>query len=197
MLTSLSIYLPTGPLAAPGRLAVESLSLVEIQLTWNAPFSLDLTNTAVDISGYTLYITNVNTSQTKEFSITDLGGDGTVMTEYTFMGFNAESLDPCQIYEYTFSVSASNGAGVGVSSGNVHGLLRGIVTHYNISNGLRMEWMLYYTNLFLYTGMCSSTLVPILPSSVTTVIPTQRGSNSSRKETPLPTNNSDSGRAYL
>ena len=61
------------------------------------PRHATLDNTCVDpdISSYTVYITNTNTSKNGTVSVTELDGNGVVETEYTFTGLPGEDPDPC------------------------------------------------------------------------------------------------------
>ena len=74
-----------------------------IRLYWDPPFTLDITNVDLDISGYTVSITNTNTSVTSERNV----------TKPEFL-FQEEGYDPCHVY--LFEVSALNLVGVGEKS---------------------------------------------------------------------------------
>ncbi len=95
--------LSTGLLEAPGHLVV-SEQRQTIILTWEEPPTLDLTDIDPDIDPYTVYITNLNTSQSLSVNVTE--------TKYTFTGLLGETvLNPCSFYQ--FSVSAWNVVGEG------------------------------------------------------------------------------------
>ena len=74
-----------------------------IYLSWDPPFTLDITNVDPDIPGYTVSITNNNTNVTSERNV----------TEPEFL-FQEEGYDPCHVY--LFRVSAWNPVGVGEPS---------------------------------------------------------------------------------
>ena len=74
-----------------------------IQLNWDPPFTLDITNVELDISGYTVSITNNNTKVTSKRNV----------TKPEFL-FQEEGHDACHVY--LFNVSALNPVGVGNTS---------------------------------------------------------------------------------
>ncbi len=95
-----------GLLEAPGNLVV-SEQRQTIVLTWEEPPTLDLTDIDPDIDPYTVYITNLNTSQSLSVNVTE--------TKYIFTGLQGETLlNPCSVYQ--FSVSAWNVVGEGEMS---------------------------------------------------------------------------------
>ena len=113
----------TGLLAPPVALTVMNTNSSAIKLTWTPPFTLDITDVDPDISNYTVYITNTNTSKNGTVSVTKLDENGVVETEYTFTGLPGEDPDPCPVYQ--FSVSAWNVVGEGERSGPVEGWFLG------------------------------------------------------------------------
>ena len=98
----------------PGTLTVMNTNSGDIKLTWTPPFTLDITDVDPDISNYTVYIINTNTSNTGTVSVTELDESGVVETEYTFTGLPGEDPDPCHVYQ--FSISAWNVVGEGERS---------------------------------------------------------------------------------
>ncbi len=95
-----------GLLEAPGHLVV-SEQRQTIVFTWEEPPTLDLTDIDPDIDPYTVYITNLNTSQSLSVNVTE--------TKYTLTGLPGETvLNPCSFYQ--FSVSAWNVVGEGEMS---------------------------------------------------------------------------------
>ena len=106
-----------------GALAVMNTNSGAIKLTWTRPFALDITDVDPDISSYTVYITNTNTSNTGTVSVTELDENGVVETEYIFTGLPGEDPDSCHVYQ--FSISAWNVVGEGERSEPVEGWFLG------------------------------------------------------------------------
>ena len=114
-----------GLLDPSDTLMVMNTSNGDIKLSWTPPFTLDITDVDPDISNYTVYITNTNTSNTGTVSVAELDESGVVETEYTFTGLPGEDPDPCHVYQ--FSVSAWNVVGEGERSDPMEGyFVRGI-----------------------------------------------------------------------
>ena len=119
---NLVCILNAGLLDPPGALTVMNTDNVDIALTWTPPFTLDITEDP-DISNYTVYITNTNTSKNGTVYVTELDGNGVVKTEFAFNGLPGEDPDPCHVYQ--FSVSAWNVVGEGERSEPVEGWFLG------------------------------------------------------------------------
>ena len=90
----------TGLLAAPSNLKAASITTIAIHLTWDHPYTLDITGIDPDISGYVIYIINANTGNTTTVSVTE--------TEYTFA---RQDFRHCATFE--FRVQAVNVVGEG------------------------------------------------------------------------------------
>ena len=106
-----------GPLAAPSNLNVANrIGPIPqpVVLRWDAPFSLDISGVVADISNYTVFITNLNTSRNGSVTISE--------TELEFTNLMGEDFNPC--YKYSFTVIAMNLAGEGNSSEPVMGNIR-------------------------------------------------------------------------
>ena len=84
-------------------------------LRWDAPFSLNITDVDSDISNYTVFITNLNTSRNGSETVTE--------TEFVFTNLPEEDPNPC--YIYIFGVTAVNIVGEGNISEPVQGNIRG------------------------------------------------------------------------
>ena len=106
-----------GLLAAPGNPYINNRNgsiRQPVVLCWDAPFSLDITGVDPDISNYTIFVTNLNTS--RNGSVTVPG------TEFEFTNLPGEEPNPC--YIHSFTVSAVNLAGEGDSIEPVLGNIR-------------------------------------------------------------------------
>ena len=91
-----------------------------LHLIWDPPSTLDIIDVHPDISNYTVYITNVNTSNSAMVTVNETDINGVVKTEYTFIGLPGEDpVDPQHMYQ--FSVSAWNLVGEGEESEPVYG----------------------------------------------------------------------------
>ena len=90
----------TGLLAAPSNLKAASITTAAIHLTWDHPYTLDITGIDPDISSYVIYIRNANTGNTTTVSVTE--------TEYTFA---RQDFRHCDTFE--FRVQAVNVVGEG------------------------------------------------------------------------------------
>ena len=90
----------TGLLAAPSNLKAVSITTTAIHLTWDHPYTLDITGIDPDISGYVVYIRNANTGNTTTVFVTE--------TEYTFV---RQDFRYCDTFE--FRVQALNVVGEG------------------------------------------------------------------------------------
>ena len=75
--TVFSYQLLTGILAAPTNLKAVTITTAAIHLTWDHPYTLDITGIDPDISGYVIYIRNTNTGNMTTVFVTE--------TEYTFV----------------------------------------------------------------------------------------------------------------
>ena len=102
----------TGLLAAPSNLKAASITTTAIHLTWDHPYTLDITGIDPDISGYVIYIRNANTGNTTTVSVTE--------TEYAFV---RQDFRHCDIFE--FRVQAVNVVGEGNISDPVAAALLG------------------------------------------------------------------------
>ena len=106
-----------GLLAAPSNLNVANrIGPIPqpVVLRWAAPFSLDITGVEPDISNYTVFITNLNTSRNGSVTISE--------TEFELTNLPGEDPNPC--YIHSFTVTAVNMAGEGNSSEPVMGNIR-------------------------------------------------------------------------
>ena len=115
-------FTSTGLLVSP-NVVVSGIASSAVFLGWKGPPTLDITDVDLDISSYTVYITNTNTGNTGTVSVAELDGNGVVETEYTFTGLPGEDPDPCHVYQ--FSVSAWNVVGEGERSEPVEGWFLG------------------------------------------------------------------------
>ena len=91
------LFIPAGLLEAPSNLIVLQENETHINITWESPPTLDLTDIEQDIHQYTVYIANRSTNWTDR--ITETGYSLPI------------GVDDCNYY--TFSVSASNKVGEG------------------------------------------------------------------------------------
>ena len=96
-----------GLLSPPTNMQAAHHNLSAIHLSWDPPFSLDITNVDQDVPGYTVSITNNNTKVTREWNV----------TEPEFI-FQEEDHDPCHVY--LFRVRAWNPVGTGEPSDRMH-----------------------------------------------------------------------------
>ena len=85
-----------------------------VVLCWDAPFSLDITGVEPDISNYTVFIINLNTSRSGSETVNGTG--------FEFTNLLGEEPNPC--YIHSFTVTAVNLAGEGNSSEPVLGNIR-------------------------------------------------------------------------
>ena len=99
----------TGPLEPPGNVHIIPINSSLLQLWWNEPFSLDLTDHDPDISGYCIDVTNINTGAKIKLNITS-------ERPYNFSGIPGDGEKPYPCHRYKFSISARNVAGLGKSS---------------------------------------------------------------------------------
>ena len=107
-----SDYLLTGLLAAVGGLtAVFGSNALFINISWTAPFTLDVTDVDPDI-WYSVLIYIV----TDETAVSVPYANCINITE-TFCVFTPDHLCPC--YNYTFTVIPYNGVGQGERSKNI------------------------------------------------------------------------------
>lgn len=98
----------SGLLRAPSLVSVVS-NYTTIHLTWNAPYTLDITGVEPDISHYEVHIKNVDSEQ--YFRV------NTSVTSYSFD--QQSSSTACSVFE--FQIAAVNLAGVGEKSAAVYG----------------------------------------------------------------------------
>ena len=103
----LLIFSLIGLLHPPGNLRAEYQGPSSVHLIWDPPFTLDITSVELDISNYTVQITNVDTGEVWE-------KNGITQTNYVFTG------DPCHEYTYKFRVFAWNVVGRG-EAGSIPG----------------------------------------------------------------------------
>ena len=96
----------TGLLAAPSNLKAVSITSTTICLTWDHPYTLDITGIDPDISGYVIYIQNAITGNATTVFATE--------TEYTFV---RQDFRHCDMFE--FRVQALNVVGEGNISDTV------------------------------------------------------------------------------
>ena len=97
---SILLSMLTGLLAAPSNLKAVSITTTAIHLTWDHPYTLDITGIDPDISGYVIYIRNANTGNTTTAFVTE--------TEYTFV---RQDFRHCDMFE--FRVQTLNVVGEG------------------------------------------------------------------------------------
>lgn len=90
----------TGLLAAPSDLKAALITTTAVHLTWDHPYTLDITGIDPDISGYIIYIRNANTGNTTTIPVTE--------TEYIFV---RQDFRHCDTFE--FRVRAVNVVGEG------------------------------------------------------------------------------------
>ena len=100
----------TGQLASVGDLTIDN-NAASINISWSAPFSLDVTDVDPDI-WYTVLIYNMTDETTVSYP------NCTNINE-TYCVFSPDHPSPC--HQYTFTVIPFNGAGQGESSQNVTG----------------------------------------------------------------------------
>ena len=107
-----------GLLAAPRNLTIEALGENTVILSWSPPFTLDVSDTDPDITGYRVYIFNYNTSNQ------EMKSTAANVTEFRFVIHDQSHL-------YEFSVSALNEVGEGNRTDPVSTCPRGkIYTQY-------------------------------------------------------------------
>ena len=87
--TVFSYQLLTGILAAPTNLKAVTITTAAIHLTWDHPYTLDITGIDPDISGYVIYIRNTNTGNMTTVFVTE--------TEYTFV---RQDFRYCDTFEF-------------------------------------------------------------------------------------------------
>ena len=87
-------------MAAPTNLEAVSITTTAIHLTWDHPYTLDVTDIDPDISGYMIYIRNANTGNTTTVSVTE--------TKYTLV---RQDFSHCDMFE--FRIQALNVVGEG------------------------------------------------------------------------------------
>ena len=98
-----------GMLEAPGNFEVLTINSTAIQLSWEAPFTLNLTDSDPDILGYIIDITRLN-------SAGDVVQFDTVHTNETLYIFSmvGELLNPCNTFNFSLRAINVEGSGKNV-----------------------------------------------------------------------------------
>ena len=95
-----------GILDPPGKFNIIAIDSSTLQLSWETPFSLDLTDHDPDIIDYSISIRNKNAN----------AAINTTRTSYTFSGMPEDRNKPDPCNNHVFSIRARNVEGYGNSS---------------------------------------------------------------------------------
>ena len=108
----------TGLLDAPSQIKVFPLPTA-ITISWDPPFTLDITNTEDDL-WYTIEIRNVTNGNNSNTTVIPCS---TCPVYEPCYNFTIDSPDPCS--RFSFRITAINGAGIGQTSETVYGYFLG------------------------------------------------------------------------